>query len=171
MKAEALDVAIREHERVRQAAGELLTLTGPNPEIPPSTGVEGLLEALTSTWTYNDRHGVLDAVTNSGQVNIIRNDSLRAALAAWPGEVSDVEEEEQTGRIDVENHLSPFLQRMTSPSNSRFPNNYGSLFALRDFEGLILRRREISLEILVDLRDLKRVLERMVMMLEQELSS
>ena len=169
-KAEALDMAAGNHEWVLAAAAELLIHTGPNPEIPPSTDVGDLLEALTGTWTYNDRHGVLDAVTNSGQVNIIRNDSLRAALAAWRGEVSDVEEEEQIGRIDVRDHLSPFLRRMTSPPNSRFPENHRSLFAAREFEGLILRRREITLEILEDVRDLQQVLEITVTMLERELS-
>ena len=59
---------------------------------------------------------------------------------------------------------------MTSPSSSEFPNDYRSLLAIRELEGLILRRREVTRDILQDVHDLQEVLESMVMMLELELA-
>lgn len=169
-KRPALEAAAQVHELVLEAATRVLELTGPSPRLPPPTELDTLVQNLLRDWTYNDRRGALNAATGSGQLSIIRNEALRTTLAAWPGEVEDVEEEELKGRIEVRDHLAPFLRRTTAHPDSDFPPNYESLFSSREFDGLVRARLSTTRDILDDVYDLQSVLERLLTMLERELS-
>ena len=45
--------------------------------------------------TFNNKQGAIDLLFSSGKINLIRNDSIRELLLAWPGMIDDMVEEEE----------------------------------------------------------------------------
>lgn len=104
-----LDATRAEHQRILdQAYGLLAELdrlrVDPSHEVPDS-----LLATLWDWQTYDPVGGTLTSLIASGHLGLIRNDSLRAALASWPDVVADLNEDEISQRGAVRDHLLPFL--------------------------------------------------------------
>ena len=78
---------------------------------PPSAAVLDSLvfRSLIQAGSYNPARGVYSAIHASGDAGLIRDDSLRYALAAWPGTLEDALEEEQWIFRDVQDHVTPYL--------------------------------------------------------------
>ena len=61
-------------------------------------------------WRTSDiSTGTLDALLSSGKLADIDNSMLRRALAAWPSEVDDAQEDESLARDFVDNVIAPAL--------------------------------------------------------------
>ena len=83
--------AIAESHRVTLEVGNRF-LTGGLEALNPDSLDEagGILARLE---TFNPRLGALESAISSGRIDLIRDDRLRAELAAWPGYLSDAAEE------------------------------------------------------------------------------
>lgn len=55
----------------------------------------GYVRKLGGYSTYNPSNGALNNLISSGNLNIIKNDSLRTHLARWTGMLEDVKEDEK----------------------------------------------------------------------------
>lgn len=86
---------------------------------------DSLLPTLWNWQTYDPVNGTLVSLLASGDLGLIRNDSLRTALASWPDRVADLNEDEAIQRAAVRDHFLPLLagsarfRRLLLPSASR----------------------------------------------------
>ncbi|HSM05077.1 MAG TPA: hypothetical protein VK858_10635 [Longimicrobiales bacterium] len=104
-----LDTARMEHERTLDAGYTLLSLMhgdgGPGDvDVSPD-----LVWAFVSTWTYDPVMGGLNSLIQSGRLGILRDDTLRVALAGWPDIVADLRENEEEEWRFTFQVLNPFL--------------------------------------------------------------
>jgi hypothetical protein len=78
-----------------EAARRLFSLTGPAAAPRPFAEIEALLlRTAEGTVTYDPRTGTVNAIVGGGRMELVRNDSLRLALASWQEQLRDVREEE-----------------------------------------------------------------------------
>lgn len=57
--------------------------------------------------SYDPREGVLTSIVASGWIGLVRDDSLRYALAEWPRALQDATEDEQWTIRGVQNSIEP----------------------------------------------------------------
>jgi hypothetical protein len=84
-------------EALKRGVGTSLTVSGEN------------LSALISWRTSDVTMGGLGALLASGRLSDIENPEIRRALAAWPAQVADAQEDENLARDFVETVLVPGL--------------------------------------------------------------
>ncbi|MDH5589071.1 MAG: hypothetical protein OEZ65_06865 [Gemmatimonadota bacterium] len=104
-----LDSAGTTHERSLDASYELLAMAKGMGSRQGTDAPEMLVYRLSNVFTYDPDLGGLNSLIASGRLGIIRNDSLRIALAAWPDLVEDLgenEREEWRHSFDI---LQPYL--------------------------------------------------------------
>ena len=120
----ASNVAIIEQAR------QLHALTGPDAAEPDPARFDSLLSGLLEWERLDPATGRLDALLASGQIALLRSDSLQAALSEWPAVLGDLQENEQMMTDFVQDRLTPYL-------DDRFP-----LLAMDQRFGLIQPLRE-----------------------------
>jgi len=108
---ERLGAARQRHTTIRQQALVLLSHIDSLRADPTHQVPDSLLPTLWAWHTYDPATGTLNSLIASGQLGLIQDDSLRAALASWPDRVADLNEDEVTMRDAVRDHLLPFLAR------------------------------------------------------------
>jgi len=59
----------------------------------PADSVDVLFQAMLNVQTFNPRTGALSSALGSGRIQLLRDQGLRSALAAWPGYLEDAREE------------------------------------------------------------------------------
>ena len=173
------------HEGVTNALTELLALSGPS-AIPaiPNDSIARLVETATWTWTYDPGTGVLASLLASGQLALIRNDSLRAQLAAWPALVADVQENEGAAWSVMDSRITPFLDERLAwrtlndaardgyePGPSGFDHDLVGLLRDREFENIVAGRLALEGAILAEYQLLERSLEWQLRAIRSELGS
>lgn len=78
-----------------EAGRALFALTGPDAAMRPWADLESLLLRLSEgALTFEPRTGTINSIVGGGRLDLIRNDSLRSALASWQEQLRDVREEE-----------------------------------------------------------------------------
>ena len=91
--ASQLDSVSAGHRLGMEAAEILLDAVRGGTTLSADSTLE-LVRALDQAWTFNPKLAALESVTLSGQLRLIRDDSLRVALVGWPGIVDDLKEDE-----------------------------------------------------------------------------
>lgn len=91
--ASQLDSVSAGHRRGLDAAAILLDAVRGRTTLSADS-TRNLVRALDMAWTFNPKLAALESVTQSGQLGLIRDDSLRVALVGWPGIVDDLKEDE-----------------------------------------------------------------------------
>jgi len=89
-----LDSVLDWHQRGLDAARALLGVARGELRLE-SDSLGRLVWAVDQPWTFNPKQGALESLIGSGQLGIIRDDSLRFALASWPGVLADFTEDER----------------------------------------------------------------------------
>lgn len=59
--------------------------------------------------TFNNKEGAIELLFSSGKINLIRNDSIRELLLAWPGLIDDMVEEEDYATTLFQDHYYPLI--------------------------------------------------------------
>jgi hypothetical protein len=103
---EALAEARAQHESHRAAALRYLDVSAPGRQTSRDSIDDETLLALVSWHTYDPVLGSLGSAVASGQLTLIRDDDLRAALASWVDSVEDLNESEAVDR----DHAQRFAQ-------------------------------------------------------------
>lgn len=158
-------------------AEALFVLTGPTtPPVEPDS-VALLIVGAMERGTFTPVSGELSSLLSSGDLRLIRDDSLRADLAAWPDLVRRLNESEERNWEDVDRHFIPYLSeriawrtvdhlngREAYDIPSRFEPGWMDVLRDRTFENLlgnhhtytqdILERSEELAELLVRIRSL-----------------
>lgn len=108
--------------------------------------------------TVNEEFSVLEMLFNSGRINTISNDSLKAKLISWPDNMEEMYEEQRVIQDLVVNKLNPLISNYVSTSNlansfvikssleispppSPYPNDFTGLLNDRAFESLISEKK------------------------------
>ncbi len=93
--------AIEEFETLNLIRSELISTTKEIFKISPDkvghypgTYLDSLFSKTLSGPTFNNQSGSLNVLLTSGKINLIRNQTLKGKLIQWPGDVSDVIEDE-----------------------------------------------------------------------------
>lgn len=102
--------------------------------VPPAT-VDSLLMRAIDTRTFDPASGTLNAVLATGDLNLIRDDSVRTLLAAWPDLVADLREE-QILDFNLSWEFIPLSQRFVFWS----PTGGLPYRVVQDYEGLLTSR-------------------------------
>gem|GEM_PF-1793894 len=144
---------------------------------------EAVLDTLWRTgsmWTYDPVNGALRSGISSGDINLFKNDSLKAKLFAWEDLVKDLDEEE-TRLINQEIEITPFKDKFIPGmyvahfiSDGRIPpSNFKpvikELLHHPDFENYLMGKLSEILNIKAEMRVLEDEAEQIIELLELEL--
>lgn len=117
----------------------------------------GILDSLVGLTfyrpTFNNKQGAIDLLFTSGKINLIKNDSIREFLIAWPGSIDDMAEEEVYASTLFQEYYYPVVAKYILVqdvlaqifSTSFFgtevrEEQYSALPASNDYEGLLKDR-------------------------------
>jgi len=106
--------------RRRTAAAEVLLALGSGVAAiqPDSLGV--LWARVTRAGTYDPSQGVLAAAISTGNIGLIRDLQLRAALAQWPSDLEDLRYAEELVADLIYGHLMPWARTQADFPNGGF---------------------------------------------------
>jgi len=120
-------------EEIKDAAEHLLSVVGPDyeHESADDEDIKTSIHTLKFWSTYDPQMGVLNGLTQSGKLGLIRSDQLRNALAAWPARIQDTAENEvHLGKFTTE-FVTPYLTGKVSARNlSAIPHIGASQFSV-----------------------------------------
>ncbi|PWN07295.1 DUF6090 family protein [Rhodohalobacter mucosus] len=132
--------------------------------------LDSMFAILQYAPTFNNQSGSLDVLLNSGRINLVRDDSLRAMLLNWPGLVQDmVEGEISQVEFQTDSYIPKVLEylslnriykhfKMTLLGDvpmdrfdrkTRTEPDYSGLFRDPEFENILINREfflQIALE-------------------------
>lgn len=175
-----IDEGTASHRRVVRAAQVILRATGP--EARPYDGLKRDLGAANALWMTNVRTGALNAVIASGQLALISDESLRQALASWPDQVADFQEEEEIGATQVFEWLHPFLRDrvpnrdidiavgfLSDTAPSAFAPDYASLLQTLAFENIVELRMTVAMITISEAEGLQVETNRILAAIEEQL--
>jgi hypothetical protein len=144
--------------------------------------IDSLLYLLISEMpSYHPSMGEVDAMLGSGQLGLIRNDSIRVAVATWPGTVDRLRETEDEMRSDVMNTFYPYVVErvplvtvdasvgLIDAPPSRFERNYEAMLADVAFENHVENRWVMARFILDDGRGVRSLLKDIIRLIDAEL--
>ncbi len=112
--AELLRGATAAYEKSYMDAGDLLDAIDRNPAEVDDADLRRLVQGVASFSTFLLESGVHDALLASGELDVIRDEILRARLAAWPSYVEEWAEEERAVFSFAQEAMVPYLSLMAS---------------------------------------------------------
>ena len=120
-------------DRILAGTDGLLKMTRTN-EIDESR-VDSLLGLTFYRPTFNNELGSINFLFTSGKINLIENDSIRNFLIAWPGQVSDMTEEEVYAITFFQDRYYPKIAEHIMVHDVLVETNSTSFFGTEIFEG------------------------------------
>ncbi|WP_412067268.1 hypothetical protein [Rubrivirga sp. IMCC43871] len=102
------EVAAVRDLRVRRLRN-LHAMTGPDAPEPNPARFDSLLQSSIDWLDFDPTVGRVDALLGSGQIALVRSDSLQAALASWPTVLANMEENERMAADIVTGRMLPYL--------------------------------------------------------------
>lgn len=142
------------HQRVNNGCESLLSFIANFDEIPSKSIMDSIFADYSYFMTFDPYNSVLNAAISSGDIHLIKSDSLKTMLFAWPAMVYDSNEEEQKAKeilFEQKNFYSKFVREKNlwqSRSKSVFESDYLDLLKHPDFENKVYFRYTIVVEIL-----------------------
>lgn len=131
-----------------------------------SDSMPNWLQNTSFRWTFNPINGALRSGISSGQIHLIKNDSLVNLLFGWQDFVADSRENEErcvaaviAARPIIEKYIRNLDYRrtyITELRKSRFPSDYQSLFTDPLFEDYLGERYLSMNEALFELKQVKK---------------
>lgn len=104
-----VEFSIVELEGVIEASSDLVNSLGKDTSILSHTAAQDLVNRIMAINTLEVPTSVIDSIVASGQVRLISNSELRAALAEWPALIADVRENHEWHRVETDEFLVPYL--------------------------------------------------------------
>lgn len=111
----------------RVAAAETLQLLGSDATSLPVDSLNALWKWVLRGGTYDPANGVYEAAVAAGDMTLIDDPNLRAALARWPGRVENMQFVEGAVNNLIFEQLIPWMRLQTA-----FPNNSFAEFGIPD---------------------------------------
>jgi hypothetical protein len=137
-------------EIVLMNSKKLLELNPENLIEMASDSMPHLLQNSSFRWTFNPINGALRSAISSGEIHLIKSDSLVDLLFGWQDFVADAKEDEErcvtaviASRFIVVKHIRNLDYRSTYKAElgkSKFPSDYQSLMRDPLFEDYLAER-------------------------------
>lgn len=130
------------------AAQAIIDLVGPNADRGRSDSLAVLIPRIIRRPIYEPPMGTLEALLGSGELRLISDMSLRAALASFPSAIADMRETQSFGSNVVFGMLLPFLDAripmldfgLMARGESDFSGDPEGLMRSLEFENLAQNR-------------------------------
>lgn len=141
------------HIRVRNACNNLLDLIANFPNKYSESCMDSLLAEYGYFMSFDPYNSVLKAAISSGEIHIIKNDSLVNLLFSWPSLVLDANEEEIQAKQLLFQHIDFFSKYVrevdiwSRHTKSPFDSDYIGLLKNPDFENKVHFRLSIVREL------------------------
>jgi len=145
-----LDTVLYYDNIVLKGTKKLMQLDSENPIEMTSDSMPRWLQNSSYRWTFDPINGALRSGISSGEIHLIKSDSLLNLLFGWQDFVGDAKEGEVrtivaliAARSIVEKHIRSQDYRniwMPELGYSRFPSDYPSLFRDPLFEDYLVER-------------------------------
>ncbi len=156
--------------RLKNRADSLLTFFNSDPTQLNQNDLTYKTLGLTAYSTYDPSNGALNNLISSGQLNLIKNDSLRLILSKWFGEVQDVKEDESRLMKYGDTFLEPIrLQYLNYKSGSTFDRSPLDILKNPEFENVVFRIYRGVNYIIENYEVLGHEIDRILSMVDQEL--
>ena len=178
---EQLDTVIYYDNLVLKSCGRLLGLTEEQISTIP---VDTLIEVIRNTtwlWTFDARNGALRSGISSGEIHLIKNDSLVNLLFSWPDVVADAKENEDRA-LDYRLASDPILERFVRKADylslyrpeigkSKHQSNYRALMKDPIYEDFLTERLSHTGDAINELLIVKKQNELILDLIEIELNT
>ena len=129
-----------------------------------------LTSSLSAYSTFDPSNGALTNLISSGELNLIKNDSLRITLSKWFGEVQDVKEDEVRLMTFGDTHLETIrLEFINYRKDSGFDRNSLALINNPTFENIVVRMSRGIDYIIKNYQILNLEIEKILMLLDNEI--
>ncbi len=143
--AEEIGQVLLVMDSVAIAANIILGWTGPSADSRHADSLALLMPSITRVVGFQPPLGTLQALLGSGDLRLIRNDSLRAALASFPSRLAQVNTTEGYGADVLFGELHPYLNQSipmrrfgrAGDGVTRFDSDVEGLLRSLEFENLI----------------------------------
>lgn len=161
---------IEKATRLKKRADSLLALFKVPQNIIKPESLKDLTLGLSAYSTYDPSNGALNNLISSGQLSLIKNDSLRIILSKWFGEVQDVKEDEVRIMNYGDTHLEPIrLHFLNYRSDSQFSRNSVLLLENAEFENIVVRMSRGVSYIIKNYESLSLEIEDILGLIDQEI--
>jgi len=143
----------------------LYNISNPN-EIISEDEMFIILGDMFTWFAVNEEFSIINMLFNSGKINTISNDSLKAKLISWPDNMEEMLEEQRAIQDLVTNKINPVISIYVSTANlvnslklanelgtnseSPYPNDFIGLLKDRNFESVISTKK---IYLIINLRD------------------
>lgn len=97
------------HEAALDACYEILARARADEQSQTDATTADLVFRSLRSWTYDPLLGGINSLIQSGNLGLLRNDSLRVAVAAWPDVVEDLSDDERTETRILFEQTAPYL--------------------------------------------------------------
>jgi hypothetical protein len=176
--------AAEAQNRIIESARTVLQWTGPKAGVVDAAEFEShVAELLGPLPTYRAATSELDAMLGSGQLVLIRNDELRAKIAAWPPALQRLRRTEDILMDEVIDEFYPYaVERIplinldvgagiiVGQPRSKFERNYEAVLRDVQFENHVENRWYNGINILNRMEAIRAVEEEIIRLIEAELS-
>lgn len=176
-----LDSVISYDQRVVTSSERLLNEINGHSEQIGADSLRLLFQETTWLWTFNPSNGALRSGISSGDIHLIRNDTLLNLLFGWEDIVLDAKENEDrhiADRIESIKNFTPYIRtadffQSIAPSitGSNYPSDYSALLNFPVFEDYLARRIVQVGDAISELKLVRNHNERIVMLIEKELGT
>lgn len=130
------------------AAETILEWTGPNADSRYADSLAAILPTVSRLPGFAPPSGTLEALLGSGDLRLIQNDSLRAALASFPSRLAGMHRTEGFGAAALFNDYRPYLNETVpmrvfgrgGDGRSAFPRGTTELLRSLEFENQVQGR-------------------------------
>jgi len=139
-----------------------------------------LLQSTSWLWTFDAQNGALRSGISSGDIHLIKNDSLINLLFSWQDVVADAKENEDRSinlRLDSYEVLDRFIRSVDYRSvehvklgKSKFYSDYQALINDPLFEDYISKRYSFTLDAVNELKLVKKQNIKILELIDQEIN-
>ena len=127
---------------------------------------------LSGYSTFNPSNGALNNLISSGNLSIIKSDSLRMHLSSWSGLLEDVKEDEKRLIDFGDTQMNPLrLEYLNLNPKSKFVKIHSELLNNRKFENIVMKVRGAANYNVENYKNLDVEIDRMLDDIQGELSS
>lgn len=174
-----MESVLRMDQNAEKAILHLLSIIKSKSEVGKDS-IESLVAMMSQNHTFDPHDGVLNAAISSGDIRLLQNDSLINLLYAWTSAVKDSDEEERRMREDYDKFVWPFTHTYIyeadllkhfltgSEPSSAYASDYQGMVFDKQFENLMVKRLELIIDVIDELKGIASSTEQIVALLRDE---
>ncbi len=114
---EQLVQKVQMRDKALKSARELLSFVDGASEYNTPTEVDSLLAVALPVYTFDPSLGVLNQLTSTDKLTLVRNETLNDTLSYWNSMIQDFKEDEDMYNSYNHNHFRPFLYKNYNARN------------------------------------------------------